>query len=382
MVVTMQKSAAVVTDEGGTTAHAAIVSREMGIPCVVGTEKATQLLKDDMMITVDGSNGKVHEGASVVGGKSLGVGGSVKKEVLPIIKGTRTKIKVMVDLPDFAERAAKSGCEAVGLLRLEGIIASSGKHPMGFLEENNTQAYSEVIERGITDISKHFKEIWIRTSDIRSDEYKNLKGAPKEQEINPMLGFHGIRFSLRHKPILEAEFAAIRRVAEKFPDKKFGIMFPQIISEVEMADAFKIFRDGYKRENIIIGAMIETPASVQIIQKLCKYAQFISFGTNDLTQYTLAVDRGNSDVQYLYNELNPAVLDQLRKVIAACKEYKVETSICGQAGSQRQMVEYLVKKGINSISVNADMAHEVSKFILELEKNIDNNRRRGKKYGE
>jgi pyruvate,water dikinase len=114
--------------------------------------------------------------------------------------------------------------------------------------------------------------------------------------------------------------------------------------------------------------MIETPASVQIIRELCKYVQFISFGTNDLTQYTLAVDRGNSDVQYLYNEMHPSVLSQLKKVINTCKEYKVETSICGQAGSKREMAEYLVKLGINSISVNADMAKEISQYIKDLEK--------------
>jgi pyruvate, water dikinase len=365
MVVTMQKSAAVVTDEGGATAHAAIVSREMGIPCIVGTEKATSILKDGLVITVDGSNGKVHEGAS--GGE---IGKVIKKEVLPIIKGTKTKIKVMVDLPDFAERAAKSQAEAVGLLRLEGIIASSGKHPMGFLQENNTQEYSEIIEKGISVIAKYFQEVWIRTSDIRSDEYRNLKGAPKEQEVNPMLGFHGLRFSLKHLPILEAELAAIKRTAENNPDKKFGIMFPQVMSEEEMKEVYKIVHEKYNRPNILIGAMIETPASVQIIRKICKYVKFISFGTNDLTQYTLAIDRGNTDVQYLYDEMHPAILTQLRRVIQICKEYDVESSICGQAGSRKDMVEYLVRQGIDSISVNADVAKEISEFVDHLEAEI------------
>jgi pyruvate,water dikinase len=361
MVVTMQKSAAVVTDEGGATAHAAIVSREMGIPAVVGTEEATTKLKDGEIITVDGTNGKVHEGRAE--GQV-----NVKKEVLPVVEGTETKIKVIVDLPDFAERAAKSKAKGVGLLRLEGIIASSGKHPMYFLEKNDTQGYIDLLAKGISEISEHFEEVWIRTSDIRSDEYRNLKGAPKEVELNPMLGYHGIRFSLRHKPILEAELAAIKKVAEDHPDKTFGIMFPQVIDVKEMEEAFKIFREKYHKNNIKIGAMIETPASVQIIRELCKYVQFISFGTNDLTQYTLAVDRGNSDVQYLYNEMHPSVLSQLKKVINTCKEYKVETSICGQAGSKREMAEYLVKLGINSISVNADMAKEISQYIKDLEK--------------
>jgi len=362
MVITMQKSIAVVTDEGGATAHAAIVSREMGIPCVVGTDNATEVLKDGMKVTVDGTNGRVYKGElKVINGEE-----QHKKEILPIVKGTKTKIKVMIDLPDFAERAAKSEAESVGLLRLEGIIASSGKHPLMFMRENKTNEYSKVIEQGIAKISKHFKNIWIRTSDIRSDEFQHLQGAPKTIEVNPMLGNHGIRFSLKNLPLFEAEIEAVMNIAEKHPDKKFGIMFPQVISEEEMAEAFKIFKK-YQKKNMIIGAMIETPAAVQVIRGICKYAKFISFGTNDLTQFTLAIDRGNSDVQYLYNEMHPAVLSQLKRVIDICKEYHVETSICGQAGSKKEMVEYLVKLGINSISVNADIANEISQFVLDLE---------------
>jgi pyruvate,water dikinase len=359
MVVAMQRCSGIVTDEGGTTAHAAIVSREMGIPCVVGTDKATQILKDGMIITVDGANGKVYEG-------KIGGAESKKKEVMPILKGTRTKIKVMVDLPDFAERAAKSESDSVGLLRLEGIIANSGKHPLYFMKNKNVEEYTKIIEDGISKIAKHFKEVWIRTSDIRTDEYQHLEGAPKQVEVNPMLGFHGIRFSLKNLPLMEAEIEAIKRVAEKYPDKKLGIMFPQVISESEMADAFKIFKK-YQRPNVVIGAMIETPAAVQVIRGICKYAKFISFGTNDLTQYTLAIDRGNSECQYMYDEMHPAVLSQLKRVIDICKEYHVQTSICGQAGSKKEMVEFLVRQGIDSLSVNADMASEISQYVKQLE---------------
>jgi pyruvate,water dikinase len=374
MVISMQKSVAVVTDEGGATSHAAIVSREMGIPCVVGTEKATELLKDGQIITVDGVNGRVFDGKIIASSEQS------KKEILPIVK-TRTKIKVMVDLPDFAGRAAKTQAEAVGLVRLEGIIAEGGKHPLMFLKENNTKEYSRLIEHGIKKIAEHFKEIWIRTSDIRSDEYRNLLGAPKEVEVNPMLGFHGIRFSLKNPELFEAEFEAIRKVAEHFPNKKFGIMFPQVINEQELVEAFKMFHDKYERDNIILGAMIETPAAVQIIRSICKYVKFISFGTNDLTQYTLAVDRGNSECQYLYDEMHPAVLSQLKRVIDICKEYKVESSICGQAGSKKEMVEQLVKYGIDSLSVNADVAGEISQFVAELEKSINEKGFKSSKQG-
>ncbi len=331
--------------------------------CVVATETATQTLKDGQIVTVDGSEGKVYEGKVEEKIETEG-----KKEILPIIKGTKTKIKVMVDLPHFAERAALTEAESVGLMRLEGVIAESGKHPLYFIKNNNAHEYRDIIKEGIDKIAKHFKEIWIRTSDIRTDEFRHLKGAPSEPEVNPMLGFHGIRFSLKHLPIMEAELEAVMKVAEKHPDKKFGIMFPQIISEEEMAEAFKIFKK-FQKPNIIIGTMIETPAAVQVIRGICKYAKFISFGTNDLTQFTLAIDRGNSECQYLYNEMHPAILSQLRRVIDVCKEYKVQTSICGQAGSKKEMVEFLVRQGIDSVSVNADMAHEISAYVLELEKN-------------
>jgi pyruvate,water dikinase len=189
-----------------------------------------------------------------------------------------------------------------------------------------------------------------------------------------MLGFHGLRFSLKNLSIFEAEINAIKNIAEKYPDKKFGIMFPQVIAESEIVEAYKVFKK-YQRPNMIIGAMIETPAAVQIIRSLCKYIKFISFGTNDLTQYTLAVDRGNSECQYLYDEMHPAVLSQIKRVIDICKEYHVETSICGQAGSKKEMVEQLVRFGIDSISVNADMAHDISLLVQQLEntKNLNSN---------
>ncbi len=328
--------------------------------CVVATETATQTLKDGQIVTVDGSGGKVYDG-KVEEKIAEGV-----KEILPIVRGTKTKIKVMVDLPSFAERAAKSQADAVGLMRLEGIIAESGKHPLYYVKNGNPHEYRDVIEDGVSKISKHFKEIWVRTSDIRTDEFRHLKGAPAEVEVNPMLGFHGIRFSLKNIPIMEAEIEAVSRVAEKNPTKKFGLMFPQVISEEEMAEAYKIYKK-FQKPNLIIGTMIETPAAVQVIRGICKYAKFISFGTNDLTQFTLAIDRGNAECQYMYNEMHPAILSQLRRVIDVCKEYKVETSICGQAGSKKEMVEFLVRQGIDSISVNADMAHDISQYVLELE---------------
>jgi len=359
MVVSMQKSAAIVTDEGGLTAHAAIVSREMGIPAVVGTQEATHKLKDGEIITVDAFMGKVYKGK---------ISETVQKEVSSIEKETKTRIKVMVDLPSSAERASKSGIKEVGLTRIEGIIAESGKHPQYFIKKGNIKEYEEIIFKGIHGIAKYFDSLWVRTSDIRSDEFQHLEGAPKEVEANPMLGMHGIRYGLKNLEILKAELMALKRTSEQ--GKEIGVLLPQVILVEEVRKVKQIIKE-INFKNAKIGVMVETPAAVQIIKDLCEEGiDFISFGTNDLTQYILAIDRGNKDVQYLYDEMHPAILYQLEFVIRICKRNNVTTSICGQAGSKKEMVKFLVEKGIDSISVNADKAKEISDYVAEIEKTI------------
>ena len=356
MVVAMEKAAAIVTSEGGITAHAAIISREMGIPAVVGTEDCLDKLKEGDEITVDGSNGKVFAGRAE----------NKKIEILPIVE-TKTKIKVLVDLPQFAERAAKTKAYGIGLVRLEGLITTGGKHPLAYEKEDKLDDYKAMLKKGLHKIADTFigKPIWVRSSDIRSDEYSNLEGAPKEIERNPMLGDHGIRFSLKHPEIFKAELGAIKELADK--GHKFGVMFPQIISIEEVKQARKIFNE-MKIDNVKFGVMIETPAAAILIKDICKEGiDFISFGTNDLTQFTLAIDRGNEEVQNIYDETNWAVLKQISRVIRECKSQGVETSICGQAGSNKKMVEFLVKQGIDSISVNADVAKEISELVQKLE---------------
>ncbi|MBT4166420.1 phosphoenolpyruvate synthase, partial [archaeon] len=361
MVVAMEKSVAIVTNEGGMTSHASIVSREIGIPCVVGTSEATSVLKDGMKITVDGSSGKVYEGA---------VAKTTSVEIKPALETKRINLKLIVDLPKFAERAAEAKLKGIGLTRIEGMIARMGKHPLLYEKEGKLDEYSDILKKGLSEILKPFNQIWVRSSDIRTDEYASLKGAP-EREINPMLGMHGIRFSLKHPEIFEAELKAIESVARDNLDKKVGIMFPQIISIEEVKGAKKHF-DKFKTENMQFGVMIETPASVQIIDDICEEGvDFVSFGTNDLTQFTLGVDRGEDEVQHLYNELHPAVLSQIKRVIGSCKRHKVEVSICGQAGSNKEMLKFLFKKGIDSVSVNADAAYDSSKLIQELEAERD-----------
>lgn len=360
MVVSMEKASAIITDEGGVTSHAAIVSREMGIPAVVGTGDATKKLKDGEMVTVDGNVGKVVEGK-----------GETKLVVIEPIVQTRTRIKVIADLPEGAERAAKCGARFIGLTRLEGIIAVGGKHPLGFVKDNQMDKYTDLIYSNLKKMIQHFDGMWIRSSDVRSDEFSDLPGAPPATEINPMMGDHGIRFSLKHREIVKAEFAAVKKVADEFPNKKVGLMVPMLIRIEELIEFKKIAKEVGLADNIELGVMVETPAAVQIIEEICEEGlDFISFGTNDLTQFTLALDRSNEHVQNLFDETNPAVLREIAHVIKVCREYGVETSICGQAGSRPEMAKFLVETGIDSLSVNADAARKISLVVAEVEKSL------------
>ncbi|MBU1245979.1 MAG: phosphoenolpyruvate synthase [Nanoarchaeota archaeon] len=367
-VPAMERAAAIVTDEGGFTAHAAIVSRELGIPAVVGTEKATSLLKDGQMITVDGTGGKIYEGQL-----------EIKHEEETIEVGdqpeTITKIKVIADLPDHLDHAAKYNPDGVGLVRIEFMIVKGGVHPAKYIKDGREEEYIDLLVDGISKIGERFsgKPVWVRTSDLRSDEYRQLDGGNDEpDEDNPMLGFHGIRRSLVDDGILRAEFKAIKRIHE-MGLKNVGIMLPFVISVDEVKRSKVIMREvGLEPlADVDFGVMIETPASVQIIDLLCDEGiSFISFGTNDLTQTTLGVDRNNSKLSDLYDEMHPAVLREIEHVVKVCKEKGVETSICGQAGSNPEMAKFLVKVGIDSISPNADAVAKIRNLVAQEEKKL------------
>lgn len=364
-VPAMQKAAAIVTDHGGMTAHASIVSREMGIPCVVGTKQATHVLKNGDLITVDGTSGKVFKGGIQLGEEPKLV---IKEKV-----STKTKIKVIMDLPDFAERAAETGADGIGLLRIEGIIASGRIHPAKYLRENRLDEYTNLIYEGIKKIASYFKDkpVWVRTSDIRTDEYRGLEGGDEEpKEANPMIGWHAIRRSLDNPELLKAEFSALKKLHDE-GFTKVGVMIPFVISVDEIIKAKEIMHEAGLEpgKNIEFGIMVETPASAILIEDFCKEGiDFVSMGTNDLTQTVLGVDRGNEKIANLYSEFHPAVLKLIKYVIETCKKYNVKSSICGQAGSEPKMAELLVKWGIDSISANVDAVAAVSEIVAKYEK--------------
>ncbi len=372
MVPVMMKSAAIVTDEGGITCHAAIVSRELGIPCVVGTRNATQVLKDGMIVTVNGSEGIVYEGATQEVEEKKQEQSKASSEIK-----TRTKVKVICDLPQAAQRAAATSADGVGLVRIEFMIVNAGVHPAEYLRKKKLDNYTTLLVNGIKQIAEAFKDkpVWVRTSDLRTDEYRNLKGGDLEPiESDPMIGWHGIRRALDQPELLKAEFLAIKKLHEQ-GFRNVGVMLPFVINVDEVIKAKQIMREvGLEPcKDVEFGVMVETPAACWIIEDLCKEGiSFISFGTNDLTQLTLGIDRNNERIAKLYDEMHPAVLGEMKMVIETCKKYGVKTSICGQAGSRPEMVEWLVKHGIDSISANIDAVAKVRQIVAETERKIAN----------
>jgi pyruvate,water dikinase len=388
MVPAMEKAAAIVTDEGGPLSHAAIVSRELGIPCVVGTEKATKILKNGQIVTVDGTKGIVYEGKLTEEGKEEKERSENKvvvdeeleeaidylKKELEALDTTATQIKVIMDIPELAEKIAKLDVDGVGLIRLEFVVAEGGIHPAEYLRTGRIKDYEDLVYKQIKKIAKAFypRPVWLRTLDMRTDEYRNLEGGDKEPvEDNPMIGWHGIRRSLDQPELLKAELRAVKRLHEDGLTN-VGVMFPFVISTKEVRKAKEIMKEvGLDPEDITWGIMVETPAAVQIIEDLAKEGiKFVSFGTNDLTQLTLGVDRNNERIAKLANELHPAVIKEIEKVIKVCSKYGIETSICGQAGSKPEMAKKLVELGIDSISVNPDALLAVKKAVARAEKRL------------
>ncbi len=380
MVPAMRKAAAIVTDEGGITCHAAIVSRELGIPCVVGTGNATEVLEDGQLVTVDGEKGVVYEGdVSAELGEEEAEAEEEEKEVVveraayePV---TATEIKVNVSMPEAAERAAETGADGVGLLRIEHMILGIGVHPRKLIEEGERERLVESLVDGIRKVADAFypKPVWVRTLDAPTDEFRELEGGEREpEEANPMLGWRGIRRDLEEREMLECQFEAIRRLYEEGYDN-LGVMIPLVQHPEELRRAKRIARDvGLKpHRHVEFGMMVETPAAAVLIDEFIKEKlDFVSLGTNDLTQYTLAVDRNNDKVAHLYDEKHPAVLRLIKRVIRECKEAGVQTSICGQAGSDPRMAEILVRAGIDSISANIDAVPKIRRIVARVERKI------------
>ncbi|MCX9084868.1 MAG: phosphoenolpyruvate synthase [Candidatus Methanoperedens sp.] len=371
MVPAMKRAAGIVTDEGGLTCHAAIVSRELGCPAVVGTRKATQMLTDGMKITIDGEKGLVFEG------KKESVTPVVTQNETKSVKFARSKpvtateVKVNVSIPEATVRALETQADGVGLLRVEHMILGLPKHPKQYIKEGKADEYvAELVSRIQTVVDAFYpKPVWVRTLDAPTDEFRAMEGGEGEPiEPNPMLGFRGIRRDLIDTEHFELEVRAFKELIKRGYNN-MGIMIPLVQHPSELRRAKEFMRErGIDFGKTEIGIMVEIPAAALIIdQFLAEGLDFVSFGTNDLTQYTLAVDRNNEHVSHLYNELHPAIMKLIEHVIIECNKVGVKTSICGQAGSNPKVAKRLVELGITSISANIDAVETVRDMVARTE---------------
>ncbi|MEN6551534.1 MAG: phosphoenolpyruvate synthase [Methanobacterium sp.] len=374
MVPAMKRANGIITDEGGVTCHAAIVSRELGISCVVGTGDATKILKENEMVTLDGNKGIVYKGKfEEAERKEAAEEQHAAVAQAPIL--TVTEVKVNVSMPEAAKKAAATGADGVGLLRTEHMMLTSGVHPKKFINDGKEDELIKILVENVLKVADEFypKPVWYRTLDAPTDEFISLEGGEGEPyEHNPMLGWRGIRRELDEPEILRAEFKAIKKLHEQ-GYTNIGIMIPLVQHPDELRRAKQIAEEvGLKpQKNIEFGIMVETPGAALIIEDfIAEGLDFVSFGTNDLTQYTLAIDRNNENVAKLYSEGHPAVLKLLVRVIKICNEAGVKTSICGQAGSMPKIVEKLVEAGIESVSANTDAVATVRETVARVEKKL------------
>ena len=372
MVPAMRRASGIITDEGGVTCHASIISRELGIPCVVGTGSATTTLKENVGVTLDGKKGLVYEGIHENKEEAVQTATS-NVEAAPII--TVTEVKANVSMPEAAQRAAATGADGVGLLRTEHLMLTAGIHPGKFIADGREDELIDTIAENVMTVADAFypKPVWYRTLDAPTDEFITLEGGENEpEEHNPMLGWRGIRRELDQPEILKCEFKAIKKLYDK-GYTNLGIMIPLSQSPAELKQAKELCASVglIPHKDIDFGMMVEIPAAALTIEDYLEIGvDFVSLGTNDLTQYTLAVDRNNEFVAKHYTEEHPAVMKLIERTIKKCVEAGVTCSICGQAGSVPHIVEKLVGFGITSVSSNADAVAEVRKTVARAEKKI------------
>ncbi|MBU4299027.1 phosphoenolpyruvate synthase [Patescibacteria group bacterium] len=386
----MRIAAAIVTDEGGKTAHAAIVSRELGIPAIVGTGRGTRVLKNGELVTVDCTSGS--EGRIFLGKVPF----EIKRYDLKKIPDLKTKIMVNIGAPDIAFKTSFLPNDGVGLARIEFILAEKVRiHPLALYHfeklkdknlkqkiqkltaeyKNKKEYFINKLAEGISQIAAAFypKQVIVRFSDFKTNEYAALIGGKifEPKESNPMLGWRGASryYDEKFRPAFEMECQAVKKAREVFGLKNIWLMIPFCRTVEEGKKVLKLMeKQGLKkgRNGLKVIVMCEIPSNVILAEKFLEIFDGYSIGSNDLTQLTLGLDRDNASLAKIGDERNEAVKEMLKKVIKLCNEKKKYCGICGQAPSDfPEFAEFLVKEGIESISLNPDT---VIKTILNLSK--------------
>ncbi|MDT7865568.1 MAG: pyruvate, water dikinase [Desulfurococcales archaeon] len=388
----MKISSAIVTDEGGMTAHAAIVSRELGIPAVVGTGNATKVLRDGLEITVDGSRGVVYAGRVEVEAKpqpaptpALQVQQAVVPAELLIATYPTTATKIYMNLgePEEIDRYKHLPFDGIGLMRIEFIIASwIGYHPLYLLEQGRGVYFIDKLAEGIARVASTIypRPVVVRFSDFKTNEYAKLKGGEKYEaldERNPMIGWRGVSryISPQYEQAFRLEVRAIKKAREEWGLKNVWVMFPFVRTTWELQKALKLLEDeGLERSrDFKVWIMVEVPSTVFLADEFARMVDGFSIGSNDLTQLILGADRDSGLLAKMgyFDERDPAVLKAVRHIIRTAKRHGVTSSICGQAPSvYPEIVEFLVREGIDSISVNPDAVIATRRLVSSIERKI------------
>jgi len=375
-VPAMKRAAAIVTDAGGRTCHAAIVSRELGIPCVVGAGDATTKLTVGQIVTVDGKNGVVYEGAMAISEAASASAQSVVTEAAPV---TATKIYVNLGEPELAEKVAAMNVDGVGLLRAEFIIMESiGEHPKAMIKQGRQEEYVTKLAAGLETIAKAFhpRNVVYRATDFKTNEYRGLKGGEEFEPIedNPMIGYRGCFRYLKDPEEFGLELEALKRVRKNYNNLHLMIPFVRRTDEFAKVKAI-VEKAGLNKQedpDFKLWIMVEVPSAVIEIDKYCEMGiDGVSIGSNDLTQLTLGLDRDSSTVAELFDERYPAVQWMIKRTVEECAKHGVTCSICGQAPSvYPEVAQKMVEYGATSISVSPDVIDSTRKLIAAVEEKI------------
>ncbi len=374
----MRKAAAIVTDSGGMTCHAAIVSRELGLPCIVGTGDATEKLRDGELVTVDATHGTVVSGAPEPHAAAVLAAPSAAPAAVASAT-TATKLLVNLSEPSQVERAAALDVDGVGLLRAELMVieALEGTHPRLLIEQGRGEDFVSRMTGALTTFASAFapRPVTYRTIDFRTNEFRGLEGGERfePEEANPMIGFRGALRYTRDAEVFQLELEAIRRVWDAGHDN-FHVMIPFVRTERELARCKQLMADSglLDQAGFELWVMAEVPS---VLFNLERYAKLgvagISIGSNDLTQLMLGADRDSELVAEVFDEREPAVTDYLSQLIPRARELGLATSICGQAPSvYPEYADLLVRAGIDAISVNMDVVDRTRKLIAAAEQRL------------
>lgn len=370
-VPAMKRAAAIVTELGGRTSHAAIVSRELNIPAVVGTENAIEVLRNIDTITVNGSSGEVYEGELKIKIPET------EKKIQKTHPKTVTKIYMNLAQVDEAKNAAKLPVDGIGLLRAEFMMADIGIHPKLIIEQGKQKEFIDKIADSLIKVLKPFapRPVVYRATDFKSNEYRHLKGGEKYEPVeeNPMIGFRGASRYIKWQEVFDMELEAIKKVRER-GYKNINLMIPFVRTPVELMQIKSIIKAHGLDESpsFKLWIMVEVPSAVILLEDMIKLGiDGVSIGTNDLTMLMLGVDRDSADVAHLYSEQNEAVMWALRKVVLTCKKHNITCSVCGQAPSDYpDIAEALVRWGTTSLSLNSDAIDRTREMVHELEKKL------------